>query len=495
MEVKKIKNILTAIGNPIVNNELNKEKNFIVINNDIQYQEGIFEILEINKKIDFLILSQLIPGNLELEKLIEKIQEIIPKIKIILILEKYNEDLEKTLIKKNIYRILYDNKIEIKDIIKIINEDEKMEKYNEEIRREIDELREYILKNKKYKENNCKKNNLKKQELMNKLKNSKENKIIKINNIKKIIETNQKNNLIKSNKNKKINILKKYRNYIYNITNTIKNIILENKSLNKLFIKKMNKKNLIEDILSIENNNNNSRVISILGNNGSGKSMFCIMLANMLKKYSKKILIIDFDILNNSLHTILGVKKYSEKIKEIINKTNYNYEINIKELIININKKIDLISGINLIFDSISKINEKKVNEIIKALSAYYDTIIIDTTSECFFEYTKEIIKLSKKCIYLTEANLVEISKSKRILEIYRNNWNIESSKIEIIFNKFNKNSIDINLLKKIYSEYKVLGKIEINNTLNLLINKNMKLKKFENHLFEKNEMITNKIS
>ena len=34
MEVKKIKNILTAIGNPIVNNELKKEKNFIVINNE-----------------------------------------------------------------------------------------------------------------------------------------------------------------------------------------------------------------------------------------------------------------------------------------------------------------------------------------------------------------------------------------------------------------------------------------------------------------------------
>ena len=55
MEVKKIKNILTAIGNPILNNELKKIKNINIIYNDIQYQEGIFEILEINKNIDFLI--------------------------------------------------------------------------------------------------------------------------------------------------------------------------------------------------------------------------------------------------------------------------------------------------------------------------------------------------------------------------------------------------------------------------------------------------------
>ena len=54
MEVKKIKNILTAIGNPMLNNELKKIENINIVNNDIQYQEGIFEILEINKNIDFL---------------------------------------------------------------------------------------------------------------------------------------------------------------------------------------------------------------------------------------------------------------------------------------------------------------------------------------------------------------------------------------------------------------------------------------------------------
>ena len=58
MEVKKIK-ILTAIGNPILNNELKKIEDIEVINNDIQYQEGIFEILEIEKEIDFIIISQL----------------------------------------------------------------------------------------------------------------------------------------------------------------------------------------------------------------------------------------------------------------------------------------------------------------------------------------------------------------------------------------------------------------------------------------------------
>ena len=49
--MKKIKKILTAIGNPFLNNELKKYGELIVINNDVQYQDGIFEILELNSEI------------------------------------------------------------------------------------------------------------------------------------------------------------------------------------------------------------------------------------------------------------------------------------------------------------------------------------------------------------------------------------------------------------------------------------------------------------
>ena len=67
----------------------------------------------------------------------------------------------------------------------------------------------------------------------------------------------------------------------------------------------------------------------------------------------------------------------------------------------------------------------------------------------------------------------MEIQKSKNILKIYREEWNIDNNKINILFNKFNKNSIDINILKIIFSEYNIIGKIDINNKYNLIINKN----------------------
>ena len=43
------------------------------------------------------------------------------------------------------------------------------------------------------------------------------------------------------------------------------------------------------------------------------------------------------------------------------------------------------------------------------------------------------------------------------------------------IFNKYNKNSLNMNILKKLYCGYKILGKINLNINYNLLINKNIK--------------------
>ena len=411
MEVIKIKNILTAVRNPKINYELKKYKLFNIINNDIQYQDGILECLENNKQIDYLILSQSLPGNYKLEELIEKIQENNSNIKIIILLEKYDQELEKILNKKGIYRVLYLNKINIDNLIKIINEDEKMEKYKSEIQKEIDELKNIIYEE-KYKKNENKKANNKK---------IKEKKIIKFNYLK--------NNYVKK-ENKKI-------------------------------------------------------IISVLGNNGSGKSIFSSILAKELENYYNKILIIDFDILNKSIHTIFGVKKYSKILNNyLINKTENN-NFNIYDLIIKINKKIDLLSEINLIFNNKNKLNYEKLKKLINLLLNNYDAIIIDTTSEYFFEHIKEIIEVSDKCLFLTENNLLEISKSKRILEKYLK-LNIEKNKIKIIFNKCNKIKINYLILKNIFSEFEIIGYLNYFKNYNLFINKNLKCNFLINNNFKK---------
>jgi len=225
-----MKKIITALAEPQLNNELKKEKDFIVIGKDIQYQEGVIEILETEKEVDFLIISETLPGNEKIESLIEKIKQINNEVNIVIILENKKEELEKNLYSKNVYLILY-NKIEIKEIIKLIKN--KKEDENEKIKKEINDLKKII------------------------------------------IEQNSKN--------------------------------------------KQNKKQKIKEVKEL---NSQKEIICILGSGGVGKSIFTVNLAKSLIYSKKKILIIDFDILNNSLHTILGVKKYSEKISKKIKENN-----------------------------------------------------------------------------------------------------------------------------------------------------------------------------
>ncbi|MFR2533885.1 MAG: P-loop NTPase [Clostridia bacterium] len=237
-----MKKVITAIGNPFLNERLTKEEDIEILAKDIQYQEGIFEILEKYKKIDFLIISENLNGKLSMYKLIEKIKEKNKDIKIIFILEKEEKEIEKRLYSQKIYKIFYHQKTEIQTIINLIKN--KREEENKQLNLELEQLKIFLKEN-------------------------------------KIKDT--------STQNDKIPILK---------------------LKNKKYIKE----------------NRTKKVITILGTGGVGKSIFTVNLVNSLIQNNYKIAIIDFDILNNSLHTILGVNKYPEKIKRKIKET-YLYNI------------------------------------------------------------------------------------------------------------------------------------------------------------------------
>ena len=417
------------MGNENLNQKLKKENIFEIV--DIQYQEGILELLEKDNEIDFLILNELLPGNIDIRKLIEKIKLNNSNIKIILFLEKKNEELENYLYAKGIFKIFYHNQIEVKEMIELIQNNSKNS--NQEIKKEIDELKKILLeKNKKENKTNLFFKN-----------NAKNNKMNKFNN---------KNEIFKNNSNK----------------------IFNNNFHNNLESKR-------------------KEIVCVSGTSGVGKSIFSINLAKSFMQEENKILIIDFDILNNSLHTILGIKKYPEKIKNRIKNNNLLNEIKVEELIIKINSKIDLISGINLLFDSKYKISSIKIKNILLKLKEKYNLIIIDTSSECFFDYTKEIMKNSNYNIFITEANLLEIKKAKNLLNVYIQEWEIPQNNFNILFNKYDQNSIDISVLKHIFSGFSILGKLSNNSQYNLIINKNSK-KQLEKNLQKEYNIINKKI-
>lgn len=390
-----MKKIITALGKEDINIELKKEKNFEIISGDIQYKEGILEVLENNQDIDFIILNSLLSGNIDIKELINKINDISRKIKIIIFLEKTDDELEKYLFENKIYKIFYNNEVGINDLINIINNDQLN---NEELKQEIEKLKELLLK----KENNIDKN----------------------------------------------------------ITN--KNIQKENNLQKK-----------------------QGKIICILGTSGVGKSIISVNLAKANIYSKNKILIIDFDLINNSINTILGVGKSNIKIEE-------NKELKYqKNKIIKINKKIDL-----LIF---AEQNIHNFIPLLNELKKIYNYIFIDTNSTELIEINIEIINVSDLILFISDTNLLEINKSIKLLDKYINKFKINKNCFNIIFNKYNSESINIKLLKNIFSEFNILGYLKYNEKYNKLINKNNKNnffnKKIRNEYLKLNYLINNKLN
>lgn len=431
----KIKTIITAIGNKKLNERL-IEENYNVICTDIQYKEGVLEFLEANSMVNYVILNQDLDGNIPLEELISEIKKINKNIKIIFTSNKsFDEEKIINILKKDIEK--NNNYLKEKNIINNLIIDTSI-KENSEIKNKINN--EKIINNKI--NNNKKNNNL-----------NKSNINLKNNNIYNKINNNflNKNNENNSEKNININKIEKSQKIFNKKTLPLANLF--------------NMKNIV--------NERQKDVISILGPNGIGKSVFSILFAKTME--SKRSIIIDFDVLNKSLHTLMGIKNYEGKIKKKIKSNDLiNNNNNFQKNIIHTNLKIDLLPAMNIILDSNYKLSNKKMKNIIEELKNNYDLIIIDNSSEAFFDYTREMVNNSNKAIFISGANLLEVRKSERLLEIYTKDWNIEKEKINIVFNKCTNKSLDETILREIFGKYNILGKIKLNDYYDFAINKNM---------------------
>lgn len=339
--------ILTAINNPKINDELNKEKNINVICKDIQYREAILEILSKNNNVEIIIINNNLPGEISFEELINKIKKINSKIKLIFIFKKEDKKLEEILKNK---KIIYYNKLNLPELINIIN-------------------------NKKFKK--------------------------------------------------------------------------------------------------IENN---SRIISILGPANVGKSNCLIKLLKKTENKYNKILLIDFDINEPNLYFLLNKKYKLKKLNyKLINELNNEFKNNYKKinelinlLTIKCDKRIDLISKINLFSNYLNKLNFYQLNlffeYFFKIIKNKYDLILIDIGSKNKNNLIKLIIKNSTEKIFITKGNLIGINESINFLQnnkLFKINNNFKNLNNKLLINKNSKYNVDFKIIKNIFKNFKVIGIIK----------------------------------
>lgn len=248
------------------------------------------------------------------------------------------------------------------------------------------------------------------------------------------------------------------------IDEIIKEITEENNNNLNLEIEKLKKmleeRNLDykkEEKKEIKKINRITKTIAISGIYGSGKSIFTAILAKIAKKNNLRVIILDFDIFNNTIKHIFNTSKYNKK-KSLNN-------------IIEINENISIFEGLDMIFNEKNKISYEKVKEIIDDLKEKYDLILIDTSSEINLKYIKTVFMNVQKIIFLVEPNMIELKKSEELLEVYIEDWEIPIYKFKIVLNKVNSCSIDSEIIKKIFNNIKIIEKINYSSGITALSN------------------------
>ena len=115
--------ILTALGNPVLNNELNRYEKYEVLSEDLFYQDALLDNLE-TKDADTIIVSGLLQGQYDIVDFLRMVRERSINSRIILIVDTIDDESKKKLMDINIYDIMFDDKIEVRDVIEAIDREE-----------------------------------------------------------------------------------------------------------------------------------------------------------------------------------------------------------------------------------------------------------------------------------------------------------------------------------------------------------------------------------
>jgi len=116
-----MKKIITAIENPELNKKLSKLNEYKVISKDIQYKEGIIEVLDSETDIDTIILKSNIPGESDLKEFINDLIYLKENLEIIIFLENKDNELIDFLNSKGISKVYFEE-INLENIIRSLEE-------------------------------------------------------------------------------------------------------------------------------------------------------------------------------------------------------------------------------------------------------------------------------------------------------------------------------------------------------------------------------------
>lgn len=288
-----------------------------------------------------------------------------------------------------------------------------------------------------------------------------------INNHIKIIVFINENELVENYKN--VGFIDVYKESDLNIAFIKLHILKKNnpqgKNIDKVDNFSQNLSLIKKEIKSfpIFENDLSAEIIVFTGESKCGKTSLAINTLNMIKE-KKKILFIDFSYRNKDIFYLYDIKNHNENFCEkVINDNNVTYLLNIFSLI---NKNLN-----NKKRNSVSAYLKKLLLEYRKQ----YDLIIIDLDKNNDYQVLKCIFLLATKIFFIIEPISLELYNSINLIEFFKNKKILNEEKINIIFNKYDYNSISIEILKEVFKKYKIECIVKRKMKYRRILNKDIK--------------------
>jgi capsular exopolysaccharide synthesis family protein len=153
---------------------------------------------------------------------------------------------------------------------------------------------------------------------------------------------------------------------------------------------------------------------------GAGKTTTLINLAISMVKGNERVLIIDANFRNPSLHTILKLHNRTGLID--ILKGDYSYENVVQQTYIN---GLEVLTSGDTRTSALEELGTNGMTELLNTISKYYDTVLIDAPSVLEAAEARFLASKSDGVILITNryvTKIEEIVKTQKALEVAKAN-------------------------------------------------------------------------
>ncbi len=218
------------------------------------------------------------------------------------------------------------------------------------------------------------------------------------------------------------------------------------------------------------------QIVAVFGTSGAGKSIVSSIISKeVAKNINSNIALVDMDIQNSSIDLINNVESVDNTLMQIIDDVDKSYGISdtIEKYMINDrnSKNLWYITNNCSIYDIQHKLSNTYYNKIYSSLYFKYDYLFIDLPASPFLDVVPYTLSVATKVLFVVNANYISIRQAIKYLNLITKVWDNDSSKIYIIVNKIQNNSLEKSQIESLLAGYKIIGEIMYDKNMEAYIN------------------------